>query len=62
MEYRVFRNPEPKPEDDGRPRPFGRRQGFVDAATERLTPGRLIKALLLGLGLGALGLLLAPAL
>lgn len=61
MEFRVFRNPEPKPVDDG-PKTFGRRQGFIEAARERMTAGRLVKALLLGLGLGLLGLMFAPAL
>lgn len=62
MEYRVFRNPEPRTMDDGRSKPFGRRQGLAEAVADRLTAGRLIKALLFGLGIGALGLLLAPAL
>ncbi|PZQ19035.1 MAG: hypothetical protein DI565_01165 [Ancylobacter novellus] len=59
MAYRVFPNRETKPEDET-PRSFGRRSGFVEPAVHRLTAGRVVKALALGLGIGTLAALIAP--
>ena len=61
MEFRTFRKPEPKPENDGRTKTFGKRQGFMEATVERLSTSKMLKALALGLGVGALAALFGPS-
>lgn len=61
MEFRTFRKPEPQPLDDGRPKTFGKRQGFVEATVERLSTSKMLKALALGLGVGVLAALFGPS-
>lgn len=60
MEFRTFRKPDQSPQDDGRPKTFGKRQSFVETTVERLSTSKMLKALALGLGVGALAALFGP--
>ncbi|MFC3691633.1 hypothetical protein [Chenggangzhangella methanolivorans] len=63
MEYRVFQNRGRKTNDDDRPKTFGRRAVYTPTpAEDEVSAAQLLKALALGLGIGALAAFFAPAL